>query len=200
MTLPSIRQGEFVDLQPLQAEHAAITLQWRQGARAQYLNEGAQNIDEQRQWILSRPASEYNYLISLKNGHPVGMLSLIGVDFRHRHGESARFLIGDEQAVRGLPAAVEAMKLLYQLAFDELGLLRVHGHIAADNHLMIKWQKFLGMKEEGRLRQHYLIHGAYQDAVLFGLLADEYRQQALPKMNLLIAAGRKPATSGQVAG
>jgi RimJ/RimL family protein N-acetyltransferase len=44
------------------------------------------------------------------------------------------------------------MKLLYELAFDRLACCG--GIIAANNTLMIKWQKYLGMKEEGRLRQH----------------------------------------------
>jgi hypothetical protein len=46
------------------------------------------------------------------------------------------------------------------------------------------------MKEEGRLRKHYFINGHFQDAVLFGMLEEEYRVQALPRMNSLIAAGR----------
>ena len=50
------------------------------------------------------------------------MLSLIGIDRVNAHAESARFLIGEEDAVKGIPVAVEAMKLLYALACDELGL------------------------------------------------------------------------------
>ena len=108
----------------------------------------------------------------------------------HGHAEPGRFLIGDESSVRGIPAAVEAMKLVYELVFDELKLQRVHGTIASDNVLMMKWQKFLGMKEEGRLRKHYFINGHFQDAIMFGMLVDEYRSTALPRMNSLIAAGR----------
>ena len=183
-------QGEFVDLCPLTPEHAALTFAWRQGERAANLNSGAQSAEQQAQWIAARPASEYNFIIQLKDGRAVGMVSAIAIDFQHRHCESARFLIGDQEAVRGVPAAVEAMKLLYRMVFDELKLLRVFGTIASDNTLMMKWQKFLGMKEEGRQRRHYFINGHFQDAVLFGLLEDEYRNQALPRMNALIAAGR----------
>jgi RimJ/RimL family protein N-acetyltransferase len=121
------------------------------------------------------------------------MLSLIDIDLVHRHAETARFLIGDEQAARGLPAAVEAMKLLYQLAFDDLELVRIYGTVAESNARMIKWQRYLGMVEEGRLRQHLYIDGAWQDAVCLGLLADEYRTVTLPRMNALIAAARPPA-------
>jgi len=183
--------GEFINLRPLTPEDAAMTLRWRQSARAANLNQGATSVEQQAAWIASRPASEYNFIICIKSGQPVGMVSLAGIDQTHRHGEPGRFLIGEEDAVRGVPVAVEAMKLVYELAFDQLKLLRVFGTIASGNTLMIKWQRFLGMREEGRLRRHYFINGHFQDAVLLGMLEEEYRHHALPRMNSLIAAGRK---------
>ena len=184
---------EFVSLRPLTRADAALTLRWRQSARAANLNRGAQTVAEQEAWLASRPNSEYNFAIALHTGQSVGTVSLLDIDSANRRAESGRFLIGEEDAVRGIPAAVEAMKLLYELAFDRLELLRVFGHVSSDNQLMIKWQKFLGMKEEGRLRQHYFINGHYQDAVMLGLLVGEYRKQALPRMKMLIAAGRARA-------
>jgi len=182
--------GGFVDLRPLRVDDAAMTFAWRQSQRSVNLNRGAQTVQQQARWLASRPESEYNFAIMLKTGLPVGMVSVTGIDTVHGHAEPGRFLIGDENAVRGIPAAVEAMKLVYELVFDELKLQRVYGTIASDNVLMMKWQKFLGMKEEGRLRKHYFINGHFQDAVMFGMLVDEYRVTALPRMNSLIAAGR----------
>lgn len=183
-------EGEFVNLRPLRTQDAALTFGWRRAQRAKFLNQGAASVEQQAAWIAARPASEHNFIIELKNGHPVGMLSLTGIDGANRHAEPGRFLIGDEAAAQGVPAAVEAMKLLYELAFDRLGLVRVCGIVAANNTLMVKWQKFMGMKEEGRLRNHLCQDGQFQDAVFLGLLADEYRRTALPRMNLLIAAAR----------
>lgn len=197
MTSLEMLRGEHVDLRLLIPGDAALTLGWRQSARARLLNIGAQTVEEQAAWIASRPASEYNYLIVLKDGRPVGMLSLIGISQANRHAETARFLIGEEEAVKGVPAAVEAMKLLYELAFDRLGLHRIFGTITEDNTLMVKWQKYLGMKEEGRMRRHYFLDGRFQDAIMLGLLADEYRTQALPRMNAMIRmSGQRPAMKG----
>jgi RimJ/RimL family protein N-acetyltransferase len=155
------------------------------------LNAGATTIGEQVNWIKSRPSNEYNYIIELRNGTPAGMLSLVGVNSTNRHAETARFLIGEEEATRGFPVAVEAMKLIYAFAFDELNLVRVFGTVASGNSLMVKWQKYLGMKEEGRMRNHYFIDGKWQDAVILGLLVDEYRMESLPRMNALISAARR---------
>jgi diamine N-acetyltransferase len=183
--------GQFVDLRPLVPTDSEITLRWRQSARARLLNPGATTVSEQEAWIGSRPDNEYNFIIALKEGQPVGMLSLIGVNTMSRHGETARFLIGQEEAVRGIPAAVEAMKLLYEFAFDTLKLERIFGNVTADNMLMVKWQKYLGMKEEGRMRRHHFINGKFQDAIILGLLVEEYRNESLPRMNGLIRFGSR---------
>ncbi|WP_316251099.1 GNAT family protein [Sphingomonas sp. JC676] len=188
-------EGRFVDLRPLLPEDAPLTHGWRSGARARLLNQGAGTVAQQEAWIRSRPASELNFIIQRKDGRPVGMLSLVGIDRVNRHAEPGRFLIGDEEAVRGIPAAVEAMKLLYQLAFDTLGLVRVYGTVAADNGRMAKWQRYLGMREEGRMRRHYFIDGRFQDALMFALLEEEYRAETLPRMEALIGIAR--AAPGQ---
>lgn len=185
--------GRFVDLRSLLPEDAALTHGWRSGARARLLNQSAGTVEQQEAWIRSRPASEFNFIIERKDGRSVGMLSLVGIDQVNRHAEPGRFLIGDEEAVRGIPAAVEAMKLLYEFAFDTLGLVRVYGTVAADNRRMAKWQRYLGMREEGRMRRHYFIDGRFQDALMFALLVEEYRAETLPRMEALIGiAGAAP--------
>ena len=40
------------------------------------------------------------------------MISLTSIDLSNKNAEPGRFLIGDEHAVRGVPAAVESMKLV----------------------------------------------------------------------------------------
>jgi RimJ/RimL family protein N-acetyltransferase len=191
--LPTLA-GLFVNLRPLVVDDAALTFAWRQGARAALLNQGAQSIEQQSRWISTRPATEYNFIIETKQHRPIGMLSLIGVDRVASVGESARFLIGDEEAAKGLPAAAEAMKLLYQMAFDVLKLQRIWGMVASDNRRMVKWQLYLGMTQEGRLRNHLFINGRHQDAIVLGLLESEYRSGALPRLNSLVGAARLPTT------
>lgn len=184
-------EGKFVNLRSLLIQDAALTLAWRKADRARHLNSVNSSLIEQEEWIRNRPASELNFIIELKDGRAIGMLSLVGINKINRHAETGRFLIGDEEAAKGVPAAVEAMKLLYEFAFEKLDLIRLHGTVASGNPLMVKWQKYLGMKEEGRMRSHYFIDGKWQDAVVLGLLADEARTHSFPRMNALIAAARR---------
>lgn len=196
MSEPVILEGVFVDLRPLVIKDAAITLAWRSSARARLLNQGASDVSAQEKWISGRPATERNWIIQLKEGRPVGTLSLVDIDTMNRHAEPGRFLIGEEEAVRGIPAAVEAMMLLYDYAFNELGMVRLYGTIAAENARMLKWQKYLGMREEGRMRNHYFINNRFQDALMLGLLDEEYRQESLPRMRALMGLARPPLQEG----
>lgn len=182
--------GRFVDLRPLRPDDAQLTFQWRQSNRARYLNAGAASVERQADWISSRPASEYNWIIQLKDGSPVGMLSLIDIDELNSRAETGRFLIGDEEKAKGLPVAVEAMALVYDFAFNTLGLSRLHGMISAGNTLMVKWQKYLGMVEEGRLREHYRTESGVQDAVVLGILREDYHSVFIPRAHALMSIGR----------
>ena len=86
--------------------------------------------------------------------------------------------------------------LLYELAFDRLGLHRVFGSVASQNTRMIKWQRFMGMAEEGRMRDHYCMNGRFHDAVIMGLLAADYRHVTLPRLRAFVDAGRpRPPTA-----
>lgn len=189
-------RGTHVVLRPLRIDDAELTVRWRLSDRANLLNRGAESVLEQAKWIASRPATELNFVIELRSGRPVGMLSLVGIDEINRRAEPARFLIGEPDAVKGIPVALEAMKLLYELVFDTMKLHRVHGTVVADNRLMAKWQKSLGMTEEGRLREHYFIAGRFQDAICLGMTEQEYRNVALPRMKALIRGAANEPSDG----
>jgi RimJ/RimL family protein N-acetyltransferase len=183
--------GRFINLRLLDIDDALLTFNWRSSQRASLINAGAKTINDQKEWIENRPKNEYNFIIELKDETPVGMLSLINLNHTNKNAETARFLIGNEESVKGLPAAVEAMKLIYGFAFDDLNLVRLYGTVASENSLMVKWQKYLGMKEEGRMRNHYFINENWQDAIVLGLLVDEYRAQSLPRMNALMSVSSR---------
>ena len=193
--------GRYVSLRPLRTEDSEMTLGWRLSDRAALMNLGTTTVAEQSAWIASRPADELNFVIELRSGHPVGMLSLVNIDLVHRRAEPARFLIGDQDQVRGLPVAVEALKLLYELAFDRLGLHRIHGTVVAENRQMLKLHLYLGMKEEGRLREHQFIAGRFHDIVCVGMMENEFRTIALPRIRALMRVpetiqGRSPEGVG----
>lgn len=180
-------EGQYVDLRPINSSDAEITLTWRSSARARHLNGINGDLASQLNWIATRPESDFDFIIVLKNGLRVGMVSLTEIDLVNRNAVPGRFLIGDEAAVKGKPVAVEAMSLVYQLAFDQLNIYRLHGIVAEKNIKMIKWQVYLGMKVEGVLRSHLFQNGSFENAKVLGLLEEDYRTITAPRMKSLIS-------------
>jgi RimJ/RimL family protein N-acetyltransferase len=188
--------GTWVNLRSLNAEDADLTYKWRLSDRANLLSAAPKSIENQRDWIQNRPPNEHNFIIELAgSGAPVGMLSLVSIDTEAKIAETGRFLIGEPEKVVGIPAAVEAMLLLYQFAFGQLDLYRLYGIVSSENSRMIKWQLYFGMKIEGTWREHLSSKDGRRDAVLFGLLRPEYELVTKPKLKKMMAiaqgSGRK---------
>ena len=191
-------KGKFVQLRPIQLEDASLTLTWRMGKRATLLSDGAETVETQSDWIGSRPLSELNFIIEVLPGaFPVGMISLVDIDFASRRAEPARFLIGEESLTRGLPVAAEALSLLYALAFGSLHLLEVYGTMSEDNISMLKWHRYLGAKETGYLPKKVRIDGKLKSLMGIVLSQEDYWSLVKPKLDTLISFGSVESTREQ---
>ena len=168
-------RGSWCYLRPIRASDAGMTFEWRNLDRASSLGGAPTDIESQVEWISTRPESELNFIICLaSNDIPVGMISIIDINYHHGTVQTSRFLIGEEKLVAGLPIAVEAMYLCYEKIFLEWNMRKVWGFVASTNWRMIKWQTFLGMKKEGVQEQQLIVGGEIVDAVLLGLTREHY--------------------------
>lgn len=69
------------------------------------------------------------------------------------------------------------MKGIIQFAFEEMNLNRIFARYLGSNPASGRVMEKLGMKCEGRLRQHAKKWGQYEDLVHYGLLKEEYQIQ-----------------------
>jgi RimJ/RimL family protein N-acetyltransferase len=181
--------GRNVILRPLTPDDAEATNSWRNSGRAFLLNRGARTIEEQRAWIRSRPDDEYNFIQQLVTGEAIGMISLLDIHPVHKYAEIGHFLIGEPDLVKPFgpgKIAAESLRLMYGFVFDILKLHSHWGPVASDNESMIRWNTFLGTAPIGRLKDHYFLDGHWQDAVLFEMTEDIYRNITLPRLRGLI--------------
>lgn len=176
---------------PLKVQDAEKTLAWRNSNRARFLNPSSVDIDGQERWISSRPSDELNFIILDKNEVDVGMISLVNIDINNSNAEAGRFLLGEVELTQGSSIAIEAMLTLYQIAFHLLGLRRVYGFVSEKNNLMLKFHNYLGMKVEGRMREHYRYGEEFVDALILGLLHDEFDKYLKPKATQLLKLMRE---------
>lgn len=71
----------------------------------------------------------------------------------------------------------EALSAVLRYAFDELGLYRVGATTYPKNEGSNRLLQKLGFREEGRLRGYLYQRGESHDALVFSLLAPEWRQR-----------------------
>ncbi|HEX8274993.1 MAG TPA: GNAT family N-acetyltransferase [Longimicrobiaceae bacterium] len=102
------------------------------------------------------------------------LVGAIGLALRPEHARAEMgYWIGLPFWNRGY--ATEAAALLLGFGFEELGLHRVHARHFARNPQSGRVMRKLGMRHEGRLRQHVRRWGSPEDLEQYGILRDEWR-------------------------
>jgi RimJ/RimL family protein N-acetyltransferase len=108
-------------------------------------------------------------------GEVVGTCTLAALDPANRRAELG-FALGRPHQGRGYMAS--ALPAVLGFAFGRLGLHRVHADTDPRNAPSIRALERLGFRREGVLREHYLVQGEPQDAVVYGLLRSEWARGA----------------------
>jgi RimJ/RimL family protein N-acetyltransferase len=99
----------------------------------------------------------------------VGMARLAVGD--HRSGQIG-FALRADRWHQGF--GTEAARALLELAFGRLRLHRVWGARSPSNEASARLMTRLGMLEEGRIRHHVFVRGAWRDSVVHSILEDEW--------------------------
>ena len=108
-------------------------------------------------------------------GPLVGTCTLARLDPANRRAELG-FALGRAFWGRGYIAA--ALPAVLGFAFDRLGLHRVFADTDPRNAPSIRTLERQGFRREGVLREHYLVQGEPQDAIVYGLLRSEWIRDA----------------------
>jgi ribosomal-protein-alanine N-acetyltransferase len=99
----------------------------------------------------------------------IGMARLAVGDYR---SAQVGFALRPDHWGQGL--GTEAVRALLELAFGRLGLHRVWGARSPANEASARLMAGLGMAEEGRIRHHVFVRGAWRDSVVHSILEDEW--------------------------
>jgi len=106
-------------------------------------------------------------------GPLIGSCQLHSINYVHRAAE-LQIRIGDASA-QGKGHGTEATRLLLNFAFRDLNLHRVYLHVFANNERAIRMYEKIGFVREGVMRKMAHINGVYIDALLMGILREEYQ-------------------------
>lgn len=105
----------------------------------------------------------------------VGTCTLAWLSAEHARAELG-FVLAQDKWGRGYMG--EALPALIDFAFNTLGLHRLEADADPRNDRSIRLLERLGFQREGYQRERYNVNGELQDAVLFGLLRDDWARSA----------------------
>lgn len=128
----------------------------------------------------------------------VGTCTLASLDVENRRAELGFALA---KTFWGQGYISEALPALLQFGFGEMQLHRVWADTDPRNEPSIRTLERLGFRREGVLREHYLLHGEPQHAVVYGLLRADwlsrhYRRE--PDQAPEPTSGLRPAVGSSV--
>jgi len=130
-------------------------------------------------------------IVDRRTDKHVGNLKLGPINWIHRYA-SLGILIGDS-AYRGQGYGQEAIELLLQHAFIQLGLNKVTAGAYDDHVACLELFKRLGFSIEGNLRSHLFREGAYHGKIVMGLLREDYVKRQPEARSSQRVSARRPS-------
>ncbi|MFW9875910.1 MAG: GNAT family N-acetyltransferase [Candidatus Thorarchaeota archaeon] len=176
-------RGKRVKLGPVKREYIESFLKWFNDP------EITQNLMAFRpmtrmaeeEWMENLKNRENDIYFSITIPNEDGTEKLIGncgihrIDWKNRVGEVGITIGEKEYQNKGY--GTEAMELLIDYAFKTVNLHRIELYTYDFNIGALKSYKKVGFIEEGRRRQFVWINGSYHDAILMGILAEEWEKK-----------------------
>ena len=132
------------------------------------------SLQDEREWM-ERMRKDPNHIpmaICSLDGQLIGSTGIFHINWQHRFARTGT-VIGDiEQRNRGF--GTDAKMHLLNYAFNILNLNRMVTETFEFNEQSLRYSLKCGYQIEGRARRQYFKDGRYWDAILLGVLRDEW--------------------------
>ena len=176
-------RGKRVKLGPIKREYIESFLKWFNDPElTQYLTIYLPMTRmEEEEWIenLKKRENDIHFSIVIPNEDDpdklIGNCGIHNIDWKNRVGEVGIAIGEKEYQNKGY--GTEATELLLEYGFNTLNLNRIELYTYDFNIRAIKSYKKVGFIEEGRKRQFIWVNGRYHDAIIMGILAEEWREK-----------------------
>jgi len=136
--------------------------------------------EKQKEYMMQMQKSTTDVLFAIVKkdiDFHIGCVGIHNIDWLHRSGMIG-IIIGDKSYWnRGYGKL--AWNMITQYGFFTLNLHRLWANIFKENEASIKVAQASGFKIEGTVRHMYYKNGKWHDAVLVGLLKDEFKEVKL---------------------
>ncbi|MGW3568637.1 GNAT family N-acetyltransferase [Streptomyces sp. NPDC000941] len=120
----------------------------------------------------AKPREEYALAVVERDGGELVGFARLAIDPHQQRAATMGFALRPD--AWGVGYGRETVQLVLSLAFDDLDLHRVWAARAPLNTASEKTLLAVGMTEEGRIRGHVYVRGAWRDSIVYGILHEEW--------------------------
>ena len=170
LTIRPLSESDVADLFAVFSD--PIVMRYWDGVPMKSLDDAMRYIDHIHHGFRRRELFQWGIADNGTNA-VLGTCTLIHLSMLHQRAEIG-FALRQERWGQGLGS--EAVRKVIEFAFDTLHLHRIEADVDPRNERSIRLLHRLGFKGEGQLRERYFMNGERQDAVVMGLLRQEWVQ------------------------
>lgn len=134
------------------------------------------SLEALERWIENIEGKENDIVWAIadrNNDECIGHIGLYNINYRD--GKANKGTIIGYKDYMGKGIASEANSLILDYAFLQLRLHRVEATVLEDNQAIIHVKEKLGYKKEGVLRDHQFRNGKYHNAIIMGIISNEWK-------------------------
>ena len=130
----------------------------------------------QENWIknYSNTENTIRLMIELENGYTIGMIMLQNIDYINKNAEIGIKTYVPDYTYRMKHDTEDAIYAMLYYAYNYLNLECIYGYVINDNRDAIKFNKRLGLHEDGTIRNKLYVNGEYKDMTVFSMLRNEF--------------------------
>lgn len=172
--------GERVRLRKMSSEDVSIYHRWRNDMEVMQFTNPSLDVftyADTENFVkgITESHNSKGYMIEeVKTNKPIGVTSLINIDYVNRNAESIIDIGDKDYWSKGFGR--ESFSLLLDFAFNELNLHKVYLRVFSFNERAIRLYQKLGFYEEGKLKEQLYRNGDWHDVVFMGLLKRNYKE------------------------
>ena len=173
-----VLESERILLKPVEYDDLEYLLQLRWDKEiTNFLIHEPLSLKNQQDWFDNIKRNDMPLSIFEKKNDGLNIIGTIGLYNINARHQRAVWRIRIDGSSQGKGYAKEAIQMLLDYGFNTLNLNKITSESMESNVAILKLTKKMGFKEEGVMKDHFFHQGEFKNAVLFGLLRDDYKNQ-----------------------
>ena len=171
-------EGKKINLRPVKEEDAEKFIQWVNDQEVtQYLIMFMPiTLVQEKEWVknVSNKDNELFLVIETKDGEIIGATGFHQINWKDRNA-SHGIMIGNKKYWGG-GFGTEAGILLFNYAFQELGLNKINSNLIGYNERSLRYHLGCGFKIVGRMRKQVFRKGSFHDQIFVDLFPKDFKK------------------------